>query len=142
MGCAFQDTKASREIIGKPRISLSTMEFLLLFLTYLNSSKPLLSLRYIIAISFLWALSSCTIALPEFQTAKSLAPGAHKVAAGGFSGRGLNASTGGLGVMNYGITEQLDLTSSLSVSRLSIEQDNIRISMLAGPKWSTKSGTC
>jgi len=84
IGCAFQDTKASREIIGKPRISLSTMEFLLLFLSNSNTSKPLSTLRYIIITFFLSALSSCTIALPEFQTAESLAPGAHKVAAGGF----------------------------------------------------------
>jgi len=42
IGCAFQDTKATREIIGKPRISLSTMEFLHLFLTNSNTSKPVL----------------------------------------------------------------------------------------------------
>ena len=88
-----------------------------------------------------FGLTNCTIALPEFQTAESLQPQEYAGAVGGYSGRGLNASTGGLGVMNYGITEQLDLTSSLSISRLNIEQDNIRISMLAGPKWSTKSGT-
>ena len=141
MGCAFQDTKASRKITGKPGITLSTMEFLFLSLTYLNSSEPLSSLRYIIAISFLWALSSCTIALPEFQTAESLAPGAHKVAVGGFSGRGLNASTGGLLVHNYGITDHLDLTSNTSLSRLNIEQNNIRYSLLTGPKLSNSNGS-
>jgi len=92
-------------------------------------------------IAVLLPLTSCTIALPEFQTAESLQPRDFAGAVGGYSGRGLNASTGGLGVLNYGLTEQLDLTSSLSVSRLNVEQDNIRISILAGPKWSAKSGT-
>jgi hypothetical protein len=82
--------------------------------------KPLL---YYLGSLFLF--NSCTIALPEFQTAESLAPGAHKVAVGGFSGRGLNASTGGLLVHNYGITDHLDLTSNTSLSRLNIEQDLI-----------------
>ena len=117
------------------------MEFLLLFLTHSNTSKPLSTLRYIITTFFLWALSSCTIALPEFQTAASLAPGQHKIAAGGFSGRGLNASTGGLLVHNYGITDQLDLTSNTSLSRLNIEQNNIRYSLLSGPKLSNSNGS-
>lgn len=84
--------------------------------------------------------TSCTIALPEFQTAESLAPKQHTIAAGGYSGRGLNASTGGLLVHNYGITEHLDLTSNVSLSRLNIEQNNIRYSLLTGPKWSTPEG--
>ncbi len=88
-----------------------------------------------------WIFSSCTIALPEFQTAESLAPQQHKVAAGGYSGRGLNASTGGLIVHNYGITERLDLTSNMSLSRLNIEQNNIRYSLLSGPKLSNASGS-
>ena len=88
-----------------------------------------------------WIFSSCTIALPEFQTAESLAPQQHKVAAGGYSGRGLNASTGGLLVHNYGITERLDLTSNMSLSRLNIEQNNIRYSLLSGPKLSNASGS-
>ena len=117
------------------------MEFLLLFLSNSNTSKPLSTLRYIITTFFLWALSSCTIALPEFQTAASLAPGQHKIAAGGFSGRGLNASTGGLLVHNYGITDQLDLTSNTSLSRLNIEQNNIRYSLLTGPKLSNSNGS-
>ena len=40
-------------------------------------------------------LCSCTVALPEFQTAASLEKGKQQTAFGGFSGRGLNASTGG-----------------------------------------------
>jgi len=86
------------------------------------------------------SISSCTVALPEFQTAKSLEAGKHSFAAGGFSGRGLNASTGGIAVHNYGITDQLDLTTGLSLSRLNIQQDNLKYSALIGPKWSTKSG--
>ena len=85
--------------------------------------------------------SSCTTALPEFQSAASLAPREHHLAVGGFSGSGLNASTGGIAVYNYGLTQQLDLTSNLSASRLNIEQDNIRITALAGPKWSNGSNT-
>ena len=59
--------------------------------------------RLLLYVSFLLLINSCTIALPEFQTAESLAPQQHKVAAGGYSGRGLNASTGGLLVHNYGL---------------------------------------
>ena len=81
--------------------------------------------------------SSCTVALPEFQTAASLAPREKKLAVGGFSGRGLNASTGGVAVYNRGLTNQLDLTTTTSISRLNIEQDNLRISAVTGPKWST-----
>lgn len=81
--------------------------------------------------------SSCTVALPEFQTAQSLAPREHAIAVGGFSGRGLNASTGAVAVYNRGLTNQLDLTTTTSVSRLNIEQDNLRISAVVGPKWST-----
>jgi len=98
-------------------------------------------IRRFACISVLLPLTNCTIALPEFQTAESLQPHEKAVAVGGYSGRGLNASTGGLGLLNYGLSEQLDLTSSLSVSRLNIEQDNIRIPMLAGPEWTTNSGT-
>ena len=57
---------------------------------------------------------------PEFQTAKSLAPRVNKVAVGGFSGRGLNASTGAVAVYNRGLTNQLDLTTTTSISRLNI----------------------
>lgn len=85
--------------------------------------------------------SSCTTALPEFQSAASLAPREHHLAVGGFSGSGLNASTGGIAVYNYGLTQQLDLTSNLSASRLNIEQDNIRMTALAGPKWSSSTNT-
>ena len=42
---------------------------------------------------------------------------------------------------NYGFTQQLDFTSNLSASRLNIEQDNIRMTALAGPKWSNPSNT-
>ena len=84
-------------------------------------------------------LSNCTTALPEFQNAASLAPREHHLALGGFSGSGLNASTGGIAVYNYGLTQQLDFTSNLSASRLNIEQNNIRITTLAGAKWSSAS---
>jgi len=97
--------------------------------------------RLLLYVSFLLLINSCTIALPEFQTAESLAPQQHKVAVGGYSGRGLNASTGGLLVHNYGITERLDLTSNMSLSRLNIEQNNIRYSLLSGPKLSNASGS-
>lgn len=96
--------------------------------------------RLLLIVFTAFTLNNCTIALPEFQTAESLAPQQHAVAAGGYSGRGLNASTGGLLVHNYGITEQLDLTSNMSLSRLNIEQNNIRYSLLTGPKFSTKNG--
>ena len=86
-------------------------------------------------------LSNCTTALPEFQSAASLAPREHRLAVGGFSGSGLNASTGGIAVYNYGLTQRLDFTSNLSASRLNIEQDNIRVTALAGPKWSNASNT-
>jgi hypothetical protein len=69
--------------------------------------------RAILWLAGFWMFSSCTIALPEFQTAESLAPQQHKIAAGGYSGRGLNASTGGLLVLISGITERLDLTSHI-----------------------------
>ncbi|MCH1533849.1 MAG: hypothetical protein L7S65_02695, partial [Schleiferiaceae bacterium] len=88
--------------------------------------------RLLLLVFTAFTLNNCTIALPEFQTAESLAPQQHAVAAGGYSGRGLNASTGGLLVHNYGITEQLDLTSNMSLSRLNIEQNNIRYSLLTG----------
>jgi hypothetical protein len=39
IGCAFQDTKALREMIEKPRISLSTMEFLIFVGTNTDSPK-------------------------------------------------------------------------------------------------------
>ena len=94
-------------------------------------SKTLL--RYLL-FSF---MASCTVALPEFQTAESLAPKENKIAVGGFSGRGLNASTGAVAVFNRGLTNQLDLTSTTSISRLNIEQDNLRVSAVIGPKWST-----
>ena len=90
-------------------------------------------------LSLLMALSSCTVALPEFQTAESLAPRANQLAVGGFSGRGLNASTGAVAVYNRGLTNHLDLTTTTSISRLNIEQDNMRISAVAGPKWSAPS---
>lgn len=86
-------------------------------------------------------LSNCTIALPEFQTAESLKPREHSAAIGGYSGNGLNASTGGLIVHNYGLNDQLDITSNFSASRLNIEQDNIRFSLLSGPKLSNSTGT-
>jgi len=92
---------------------------------------------------YLWSVSllmSCTIALPEFQTAESLAQGTHAVAVGGYSGRGFNASTGGLVVHNYGVKEKLDLTTNVSLSRLNIEAPNIRSSVLSGPKWSNAAG--
>lgn len=81
--------------------------------------------------------TSCTVALPEFQTAASLSPRENKIAVGGFSGRGLNASTGGVAVYNRGLTNNLDLTTTTSISRLNIEQDNLRVSAVIGPKWST-----
>jgi len=100
------------------------------------------STRYIALLSIIGILlSSCTTALPEFQSANSLAPRDHHLAVGGFSGSGLNASTGGIAVYNYGLTQQLDCTSNLSASRLNIEQDNIRVTALAGPKWSNASNT-
>ena len=102
------------------------------------SPKTIFTSHFFFLIALLF--TSCTIALPEFQTAESLAPKQHTVAAGGYSGRGLNASTGGLLVHNYGITEHLDLTSNASLSRLNIEQNNIRYSLLTGPKWSTPEG--
>jgi hypothetical protein len=95
---------------------------------------PLKLLKYL---PLLILATSCTIALPEFQTAHSLAPRENKIAVGGFSGRGLNASTGGVAVYNRGLTTNLDLTTTTSVSRLNIEQDNLRISAVIGPKWST-----
>ena len=85
---------------------------------------------------FLLSFSSCTVALPEFQTAASTPIGKHKLTVGGFSGRGLNASTGGMAVYNIGLTDQLDLVSVTAVSRLNIEQNNIRVATLIGPKWS------
>ena len=48
--------------------------------------------------------------------------GKQKLAVGGFSGRGLNASTGGIAVYNVGLTNLLDLVSITAVSRLNIEQ--------------------
>ena len=81
--------------------------------------------------------SSCTITLPEFQTAESLAPRENEIAVGGFSGRGLNASTGAAAVYNRGLSSQIDLTTTTSISRLNIEQNNLRISAVIGPKWST-----
>ena len=88
-------------------------------------------------LSLLLLASSCTVALPEFQTAQSLAPRENKIAVGGFSGRGLNASTGAVAVYNRGLTNQLDLTTTTSISRLNIEQNNLRVSAVIGPKWST-----
>lgn len=99
------------------------------------------TVRLLLLMLVAFTLHNCTIALPEFQTAESLAPKQHRVAAGGYSGRGLNASTGAHAVFNYGITEKLDLTSNMSLSRLNIEQNNIRYSVLAGPKWSNAKGT-
>ena len=86
------------------------------------------TVRLLLLMLVAFTLHNCTIALPEFQTAESLAPKQHRVAAGGYSGRGLNASTGAHAVFNYGITEKLDLTSTMSLSRLNIEQNNIRYS--------------
>ena len=85
---------------------------------------------------FLLSFCSCTVALPEFQTAASTPIGKHKLTVGGFSGRGLNASTGGIAVYNLGLTDQLDVVSITAVSRLNIEQNNIRVATLIGPKWS------
>jgi len=100
------------------------------------------STRYIVLLSIIGVLlGSCTTALPEFQSAASLAPREHHLAVGGFCGSGLTARTGGIAVYNYGLTQQLDFTSNLSASRLNIEQDNIRVTALAGPKWSSASNT-
>lgn len=98
-------------------------------------------LRYLKYSLLVFATASCTIALPEFQSAKSLEPGKHAVAVGGYSGRGFNASSGGLVVHNYGLKETLDITSNVSVSRLNIEAPNIRVAALTGPKWSNQAGT-
>lgn len=98
-------------------------------------------LRNLVLFVVLGFLSSCTIALPEFQTAESLEKGTHAVAAGGYSGRGFNASTGALVVHNYGVKEKMDWTSNVSVSRLNIDEANVRVALLSGPKWSTAGGT-
>ena len=92
--------------------------------------------RFVLFVLLLSA-SSCTVALPEFQTAASTPIGQQKLAVGAFSGRGLNASTGGVAAYNRGLTDQLDLVSTIAVSRLNVEQDNIRIATLLGPKWSS-----
>ena len=104
-------------------------------LTLFQTTAPVPSklLKYL---SILLLTSSCTVALPEFQTAESLTPRENKVAVGGFSGRGLNASTGAVAVYNRGLTNQLDLTSTTSISKLNIEQNNLRVSAVIGPKWS------
>ena len=93
--------------------------------------------RLLIVLTCALIACSCTVALPEFQTAASTPIGQQKLAVGGFSGRGLNAGTGGIAVYNKGLTDQLDLVSTTAVSRLNIEQDNIRIATLIGAKWSS-----
>jgi hypothetical protein len=93
--------------------------------------------RLLIVLTCALIACSCTVALPEFQTAASTPIGQQKLAVGGFSGRGLNASTGGIAVYNRGLSDQLDLVSTTAVSRLNIEQDNIRLATLIGPKWSS-----
>lgn len=83
------------------------------------------------------ASSSCTVALPEFQSAESLPKQQHNVVAGPFSGRGLNASTGLSFVHGYGLTDQIDLNSHIGFARLNVQQPNIKYSILTGPKFST-----
>ena len=105
-------------------------------LTLFQTTEPVI-VKLVKFLPLLILATSCTIALPEFQTAASLAPRENKIAVGGFSGRGLNASTGGVAIYNRGLTNNLDLTTTTSISRLNIEQDNLRISAVVGPKWST-----
>lgn len=89
----------------------------------------------------LWYLvtTSCTVALPEFQTAESLEQGEHRFTAGPFSGQGLNASTGVSTMHSYGLTDRWDLNSHVGVARLRIEEANTKYSALTGPKWSSKN---
>ena len=82
-------------------------------------------------------LCSCTVALPEFQTAASLEKGKQQTAFGGFSGRGLNASTGGSVVHSYGVNQKVDVNTHLSLARLNIEQNNVKYAALTGPKFSS-----
>ena len=83
--------------------------------------------------------SSCTVALPEFQTAASLAPRENKLAVAAFQERS-KCKHRGVAVYNE-VPQPIDLATTTSISRLNIEQDNLA-SRSHGPKWShpIKSG--
>lgn len=98
--------------------------------------KPLAPLNLLTLLTVA-ILSSCTVALPEFQSAQSLPKSEHNLVAGPFTGRGLNASTGISFVHGYGLSDQIDLNSHVGFARLNVQQPNIKYSVLTGPKFST-----
>lgn len=104
----------------------------LLCYAYISGVKTKSILLYF----FTAVLVSCTVALPEFQTAESLPAGTHSMASGPFSGMGLNASSGILTSHVYGLTDHLDWTTHLGLARLNVDNPNIKYSFLSGPKLS------
>ncbi len=99
-----------------------------------------MSLRSHLFFLLLLPFASCTLALPEFQTAQSLAQGEQRLVAGGFTGYGLNTSTGVAAAHSYGLSDRWDWNTHLGIARLQVEDPNIKYSALTGPKWSTQNG--